>query len=437
MSSAEKTSSIEQYTATAIDILRRNDRQNARGEHFTVPADRLYPHQWNWDSAFVALGWLGVDETRAWQELGTLIAAQWPNGMVPHIIYHNASETYFPDSARWRGVPTGNSSGFTQNPVLASCTRWLLEQATDHATAVKAARALLPAIDRWHRWFFKERRDPETGAIAIAHPWESRDNACDWDAPLAAVDTNDVLAYTRKDLLLVDSDQRPTPQQYQQFLAIVEAGKRAKWQCTAQNMPFWVADPFITAILITAERDLIALSETLAQPAIAAAARLRQTRLADGLEALWRPQSSSYRAYDIRARRFSEADDIGTLLPLYSGVTSDARAATLIAKLERWLRVVQFGVPSHDPESPLFESQRYWRGPIWLVVNLMIAYGLRRYGRDDLADRLAQDGHRLIRANGFRESFDPLHGTGSGGDTFSWTAAMWLYWLRTATIPSA
>ena len=32
-------------------ILARNDRGG-----YTVPTDRLYPFQWNWDSAFVAIG---------------------------------------------------------------------------------------------------------------------------------------------------------------------------------------------------------------------------------------------------------------------------------------------------------------------------------------------------------------------------------------------
>ena len=35
----------------AQEILRTNDRGG-----YTVPTARLYPYQWNWDSAFVALG---------------------------------------------------------------------------------------------------------------------------------------------------------------------------------------------------------------------------------------------------------------------------------------------------------------------------------------------------------------------------------------------
>ena len=40
----------------ARNILQKNDRGG-----YTVPTARLYPYQWNWDSAFVALGFLTFD----------------------------------------------------------------------------------------------------------------------------------------------------------------------------------------------------------------------------------------------------------------------------------------------------------------------------------------------------------------------------------------
>ena len=37
--------------AEALAILKKNDRGG-----FTIPTARLYPFQWNWDSAFIAIG---------------------------------------------------------------------------------------------------------------------------------------------------------------------------------------------------------------------------------------------------------------------------------------------------------------------------------------------------------------------------------------------
>ena len=54
-------------------------------------APRLYPHQWSWDSAFIAIGLAHIDAERALRELETLFAAQWADGRVPHIVFNPAS----------------------------------------------------------------------------------------------------------------------------------------------------------------------------------------------------------------------------------------------------------------------------------------------------------------------------------------------------------
>lgn len=43
-------------------ILLNNDRGG-----YTVLSEGLYPFQWNWDFAFVALGFAQYDRPRAWQ----------------------------------------------------------------------------------------------------------------------------------------------------------------------------------------------------------------------------------------------------------------------------------------------------------------------------------------------------------------------------------
>ena len=92
----------------------------------TVPSANLYPFQWLWDSGFIALGWSWIDMDRARLEIQTLYKAQWANGFLPHIIYHDdsAAKSYFPGSdfqgtAGVPGVPSHvSTSGITQPPVL-------------------------------------------------------------------------------------------------------------------------------------------------------------------------------------------------------------------------------------------------------------------------------------------------------------------------------
>ena len=111
----------------ARKILLINDKGN-----YTIPTDGLYPFQWNWDSAFAAYGFAQFDIPRAWKELETLFSAQWNNGMVPHIIYHQVDDSYFPGPNIWKGIGPIPSSGITQPPVVASLMKKIWELDTNY-----------------------------------------------------------------------------------------------------------------------------------------------------------------------------------------------------------------------------------------------------------------------------------------------------------------
>jgi hypothetical protein len=63
----------------ALHVLRENGIGGA-----TSPSRALYPHQWSWDSAFIAIGLSHLDARRAAQELRTLLDAQWGPARSPH-----------------------------------------------------------------------------------------------------------------------------------------------------------------------------------------------------------------------------------------------------------------------------------------------------------------------------------------------------------------
>ncbi|MEC7140325.1 MAG: hypothetical protein VXX01_03230, partial [Pseudomonadota bacterium] len=75
----------------ALQILKDNDR----GE-FSVPTHGLYPVQFNWDSAFAALGYRLFAPQRALREVELLLEGQWADGMVPHIVFRGEHDGYFP-----------------------------------------------------------------------------------------------------------------------------------------------------------------------------------------------------------------------------------------------------------------------------------------------------------------------------------------------------
>ena len=155
---------------------------------YTVPTHGLYPFQWNWDSAIVALGWLTFDETRAWEEVTSLLSAQWENGMVPHIVFHKASQTYFPGPDVWGSQNDIASTSISQPPVLATVVRKLFEEGKDKSLAMRMAQQVVPALVRYHLWWYRCRDPQNTGLVVSYHPWESgMDNSPSWDNALAAV----------------------------------------------------------------------------------------------------------------------------------------------------------------------------------------------------------------------------------------------------------
>jgi transposase len=60
---------------------------NWTGE-YTMPGPKLYPHQWSWDSAFIAIGYSRYDQERATRELRHLFEAQWKNGLLPQLVFN-------------------------------------------------------------------------------------------------------------------------------------------------------------------------------------------------------------------------------------------------------------------------------------------------------------------------------------------------------------
>ena len=77
----------------ALQILKDNDR----GE-FSVPTHGLYPVQFNWDSAFAALGYRLFAPQRALREVELLLEGQWVDGKM------NGQGTYtFASGSQYEG----------------------------------------------------------------------------------------------------------------------------------------------------------------------------------------------------------------------------------------------------------------------------------------------------------------------------------------------
>jgi hypothetical protein len=412
------------HFAEARAILQANDRGG-----YTVPTDRLYPFQWNWDSGFVAMGWARFDEARGFREIERLLEGQWEDGLVPQIVFHTPSDEYFPGPDVWGIKRSPPTSGITQPPILATAVRRMWETAADRAAAEARTAALYPRLLASHRWWAQARDPGNTGLVSTLHPWETgMDNSPAWDAALARVPSETTTPIRRRDTAHVDASMRPRGEEYQRFIHLVERFRDVDWDPARMLAvsPFRVADIGTNAILLRAERDLLALAQRFGAAADAAEVAERIARKEGAIARLWSDARGLYLSFDLVVAAPIEAATSAGLLPLFGGGVPAARVAAMAATLRQWKRTVRHLVPSTAPDDPRFEPRRYWRGPVWAVVNWMLAEGLAEAGERSLAADLRAGTAGLIRAGGFSEYFDPLNGEGIGGGRFSWTASVLL-----------
>ncbi len=412
-------------TQTAIDTLARNDRGG-----FTIPTAGLYPYQWNWDSAFIALGIATYDMDRAWTEIMSLLEGQWPDGMIPSIIFRSDDPSYFPGPSRW-GKTLGPipSTGVSQPPVLTTVVR----QLTDAGGTRNAARRheVFDRLFAFHKWFHDARTS--NGIVATVHPWETgRDNCPDWNIGLDLMDVAaDLAPYTRMDNKHVNPQYRPSQEQYDKYLTIVQFGDSVGWdqRRLTDEGPFLMADPNIHFILLRADKDLLAIARDLGKPV----ETLTQIEawIAKGEAAtdyLWSEALGAFTAREIRTGAFSTGFTNCSALCFYADSGTAEQRARVLDNLNRIAAKVDFMLPSWDPDAEGFEAQRYWCGPVWPQMNYMTSLGLAEQGHDALAMKIRDDLCRAIERSGFWECFNPLTGEGCVGSNFSWTAAVWLSW---------
>jgi glucosylglycerate hydrolase len=434
----------------ATGVLRRNGLKA-----WTKPAPSLYPHQWSWDSAFIALGLAHVDNRRATDELDSLFRGQWSTGKVPHIVFDPDAppKSYFPDAERWNSsalsedAPSGRrTSGLCQPPVHAIAVRriWQTSRGKDEERVARARTFLEDNYRRlfsWHR-YLATARDPEgSGLVTIYHPWESgTDNSPRWDVALERISVGDVPSYTRYDLQHVsDPSHRPTDSEYDRFLWLLELLKRARYDEADiyERHPFLVKDVLFSAILVAANEALLEISEVVNAPG-----EDRQLiegwieRGRAGLEEQWDPDLGLCLDRDVLADEPVPVRTIAGFAPLIGGDLDRQRLRDLLTTLDSddfaGNPDLRYSLPpSTSPEELGFHPRSYWRGPVWPVANWLLWWSLLRAGEGERAQSMRRETLEELSDGGFAEYFEPFTGEPLGSGEQSWTAAVALDMLAT------
>ena len=306
-----------------------------RLQHLWTTPDR-WPHRniWLWDSAFHAIGWRHVDPAAAREMLLAVLDTQQPDGRIP------ISSSPVADS----------TSPFTQPPVLTLAASLVDAVHPDDAWIER----IYPSLRRYLEWDLANRDSDGAGLVEWAiegspmcRSGESgADNSSRFDAAtrLDAPDFNAMIA--------------------------LEAELLAQFASRLGRSD--------DAVRLQAIRDRLC------------AVMNRR---------LWDEERGIYMDAGAETGTRTGILSCAGFLPLICGAASTAQAAMLAAHLEN---PDTFGrplpVPSIAPLSGNGYAKDMWRGPVWVNINWLIEYGLRRYGYHALADRIVRQTCKAIEA---------------------------------------
>jgi hypothetical protein len=444
-----KNAPIKDLADEAIDILRLNDR----GSH-TVPSVGLYPHQWLWDSCFIAIGQAKFDVDRAKIEILSLLRGQWYNGMVPSIILWRGkgqpTQNLDHHEKIWRSWLNPNApdeistSGITQPPMLAEAITRIGAKLNKRERKIWY-KQVIPNLIRYHEWLYAERDPHHEGLVMLIHPWEvGLDNTPPWMRELndhllpgwirlaRVVGIDKIVGWFRSDGEFVAKDQRLTNVEAMALFDVQRRLRRKNYDFKRfiDHSLFVIEDLTFNSIFIRAN-TLLREMATFIEHELPADLLENMTKSEKQLNNLWDEYAQEYYSRDFVSHRLLNESSVAAFMPLYAGTITKERATRIVHALENEHRFgTIYPVPSVPLDSSWYNSSRYWQGPTWINTNWLIIDGLRRYGFNDHADALIESSIELVSRSGFHEYFDAVTGEGFGINSFSWTAALVIDLLR-------
>jgi glycogen debranching enzyme len=123
-----------------------------------------------------------------------------------------------------------------------------------------------------------------------------------------------------------------------------------------------------------------------------------------------------------------ESDCLLPFLPIVLGQRLRKEVlATLIAGLKEEGRfLTKHGLATESVKSPLYQSDGYWRGPIWAPSTMIIIDGLAAAGELEFARDLARKFCDMAARSGMAENYDAITGDGLRDRAYTWTSSVFL-----------
>ncbi len=387
---------------------------------------------------------LAYGKRRALNEMHSIFACQWANGLLPQIRFvpgHAGDEegSYRPGPSDWGVTPDISgpthlrTSGITQPPIIGLCAYdiFLKFSPAERAAHFSDFLALSRGLRRFHAWLLSERDPWGEGLAMCLHPWETgTDNSPAFDplneAVRRYVQDSDlpVELFGRADKTHVPKEHRPTDRDYLAYFGLLALFKRLDYRQRdiIEVTPFLLQDvlfnSLLAASLLAHSKLQLALSDLAAESGQSLEGSGQHTSRGELLEGaeqagamyervagairrkLWHAEDGFFYGFDARENRPLLTPTVSGFGPLLSGIASDDQAIRLVERLTDPARFwTQVPIPSTSISSPHFDPLRYWSGPSWPVTNWLVMRGLSERGGLDgpaLAETLRQSTLRMI-----------------------------------------
>ncbi len=398
-----------------------------RKRGYTLPTNnKLYPAQWNWDSAFIALGYSYFNLNFALKEIKTLLDGQWKDGMIPHILFHNTDTNYYPNHTAWNCGNKIRSSGITQPPVLASILKEIIDKNKITEIQKKEIKKFVIKIKKSHEWFIKNRDPKKTGLVSILHPWESGyDNSSLWDEPMNKVKIEKNIQYKRADNKVINPEHRPLNIDYDRYVTIKNDLRKKKYDPKKifKTSLFNVVDIGFNSIFLKSNKDLIILLKkfNLDSSTIINYVKITEKHILKYFD----KKKQTFFCFDLRNKKKIFIPSITNYLILYADIKNSKINDILIKNLKKHNLKEKYFFSSIKPNHKSFEEKRYWRGPVWINCNWFIHKGLMNKD-EKYSNKIKERTIRLVEKKGFHEYYSCKNGKPMGANNFSWSAALYL-----------
>ena len=244
-------------------------------------------------------------------------------------------------------LPAGVRADIANPPVAAYCL-WKIYQLSQDSSLLAEA---YPLLLRWHDWWPNARDGNADHLLG----WASSEEAGMPGHPLySTVPADPATGVLRLDDVAVSS--------------------------------LWALDAFALMRMALALNDLERATQL----------EEEVRTLADRMNlALWDPSRGSYQSRDWDGR-FLAAQSATMLLAAVGGIPTRTRVGRLVDEHLAQEFNTQFLVPTLGMDDAAFGEQRPWRGRVSALLNYLICEGLRHFGEDVWAERIALSGLRLL-----------------------------------------